>query len=113
MFSEHSPTGYTTPLPGVEQKTLVWGANTLMTEFRLQGGSELPLHSHPHEQTGYLVAGHLRLFIGAEAQDIRPGDGWCIPSGVEHRSDALEDSIAVEVFSPVREDYIPSLNRTP
>jgi quercetin dioxygenase-like cupin family protein len=107
MFAKHTPSDYLKPLPGVEQKTLVWGKNTLMAEFRLACGSVLPRHSHPHEQTGYLVSGHLRLYLADEAQEVRPGDSWCVPEGAEHGADALEDSVAVEVFSPVREDYIP------
>lgn len=78
-----------------------------MTEFRLRKGSVLPRHAHPHEQTGYLVQGHLRLRIGTETFEVRPGDSWCIPGGVEHGAQILEDSVAVEVFSPVREDYLP------
>ncbi len=89
-------------------KTLCYGARTLMTEIVLERGSILPLHSHPHEQTGYLVKGHIRLRIGAKEHEVGAGDSWCIPSGVSHGAQILEDSIAVEVFSPVREDYLPA-----
>jgi quercetin dioxygenase-like cupin family protein len=47
------------------------------------------------------------LYIGGEPHDVHPGDSWCIPGGVEHAADALENTVAVEVFSPVREDYLP------
>jgi quercetin dioxygenase-like cupin family protein len=40
-----------------------------MTEFRLRKGAVLPRHSHPHEQTGYLVKGGIRLFIGTEGHE--------------------------------------------
>ncbi len=79
-----------------------------MTEFLLAEGSTLPRHSHPHEQTGYLVKGRIRLAIGEEEREMCPGDSWCIPSGVEHGALSLEDSVALEVFCPVREDYLPS-----
>lgn len=78
-----------------------------MTEFRLQKGSVLPRHSHAHEQTGYLIQGRIELIIGSHRFDTRAGDSWCIPGGVEHGADILEDSVAIEVFSPVREDYLP------
>jgi len=78
-----------------------------MTEFRLRKGAVLPRHSHPHEQTGYLIKGRLRLYIGAEEYYAHTGDSWCIPGGVEHGADILEDSVAIEVFSPVREEYVP------
>ena len=38
---------------------------------------------------------------------MEPGDSWCIPGHVEHRAEIIEDSVAIEVFSPVREDYLP------
>ena len=64
MFSSHSSDGYDEPLPGIRQKTLVFGARTLMTEFLLEKGGSLPIHSHPYEQTGYLVSGRMLLKIG-------------------------------------------------
>ena len=88
-------------------KTLCHGRRTLMTEFILERGRTLPVHSHPYEQTGYLVKGRIRLKIGDEEHDVEPGDSWCIPVDVEHGAQILEDSVAVEVFSPVREDYLP------
>jgi quercetin dioxygenase-like cupin family protein len=94
-------------LDGIERKTLVHGENTLMTEFLLRKGAVLPRHAHPHEQTGYLVKGRIRLFIGTEDYEAQVGDSWCIPGGVEHGADTLEDSVAIEVFSPVRDDYVP------
>ena len=61
---------------------------------------------HPYEQTGYLVSGHLVLTIGEDVNDVRPGDSWCIPGNVRHGAEIIEESVAVEVFSPVREDYL-------
>ncbi len=77
-----------------------------MTEFRLEKGAVLPAHSHPHEQTGYLVSGLLHLTIGAETYRVEPGGSWCIPGNVEHSAVAGDDSVAIEVFSPLREDYL-------
>lgn len=109
MFKRHSKDGYRPALEGIEQKTLVYGDKTLMVEFRLQKGATLPLHSHPHEQIGYLVKGRIRLTIGSDVHEVIPGDSWCIPGGVFHCAGIIEDSLAVEVFSPVREDYLPEI----
>jgi len=106
MFAKQNGDGYHQALAGIEQKTLVRGDKTLMVEFRLKKDAILPLHSHPHEQTGYLVAGHIRLTLGPEVQEMHPGDSWCIPGGVLHGAEIIADSVAVEVFSPVREDYL-------
>ncbi len=107
MFYKAALGGEKEPLPGITQKTLVHGEKTLFTEFRLEKGATLPSHAHPHEQTGYLVQGRIRLTIGPETFDANPGDCWCIPGGTEHGAEILEDSLAIEVFSPVRTDYLP------
>ena len=107
MFKKQSREDYIQVMEGIERKTLVYGDNTLLTEFVLKKGAILPEHSHPHEQTGYLVKGVLKLTIGSETFEVKPGDSWCIPGDTEHWADVLEDSVAIEVFSPVREDYLP------
>jgi quercetin dioxygenase-like cupin family protein len=107
MFQKGSDEGYETVFDGVTRKTLAFGARTLMTEFRLRRGSALPRHAHEHEQTGILVKGRLRLHLGDKTHDVEPGDSWCIAGGIEHGADAIDDAVAVEVFSPVRLDYLP------
>ena len=107
MFYKSNSDGYQPVLNGIKLKTLVYGEKTLLTEFHLEQGSQLPAHAHPQEQTGYLIAGRIRLFIGDEVFEVEPGDSWCVLSNVEHRAEILADSVAVEVFSPVREDYLP------
>jgi quercetin dioxygenase-like cupin family protein len=107
MFSKKSNEGFKQVLEGIKIKTLVYGDKMLFTEFRLTQGSLLPPHAHPHEQTGRLISGRIRLFIGEALFDAEPGDTWYIPGNVEHRAEILADSVAIEVFSPVREDYLP------
>lgn len=106
MFVTHTEEGYQCPLTGIEMKPLAYGDKTLLVRFRLSKGAQLPAHAHPHEQTGYLVSGRMVLYIDGEAHETGPGDSWTIPGNVEHQAQILEDSVAVEVFSPVREDYL-------
>jgi quercetin dioxygenase-like cupin family protein len=108
MFVKNNSEGYRPALAGITQKTLAYGDKSLMVEFRLQQGATLPLHAHPHEQTGYLVTGQIRLTIGAAVHDVLPGDSWCIPGDVLHGAEIIADSVAMEVFAPRREDYLPA-----
>ncbi|MFH1523469.1 MAG: cupin domain-containing protein [Chloroflexota bacterium] len=71
MFYKSNSDGYKQVLAGIKLKTLVYGDKAPLTEFHLEQGSQLPAHSHPQEQTGYLVSGRIRLFIGDEKF------GWC------------------------------------
>ena len=91
---------------GISRKTLNYGDKTLMVEIKFSEGSVVERHSHPHEQTGYLISGKIVLTIGDKTWDVFPGDSWIIPSEVPHCAEVPEKSVAVEVFSPVREDYI-------
>jgi len=94
-------------LDGIDITPLVWGEKTIMVKFNLMRGSAIPVHDHLYEQTGLLVSGLLRLTIADETFEAVAGDSWCIPAHVSHKAEALEDCVAVEIFSPLREDYLP------
>jgi quercetin dioxygenase-like cupin family protein len=108
LFYKADDSGYKKALPGITIKTLVHGEHTLLAELRMDAGSFLPGHAHIHEQTGYLVKGSMRLTIGQQTFEAEAGDSWCIPGNVEHSAKIAANSIAIEVFSPVREDYLPN-----
>ena len=110
MFYKRKTEGYKQVLEGIKLKTLVYGDKTLFTEFLLEKDRQLPKHAHPQEQTGYLVSGRIRLTIGEETFEVEPGDSWCVPGNIDHRAEILADSVAIEVFSPVREDYLMYLS---
>lgn len=95
MFNKSSAGGYSKPLEGIEMKALVHGEKTLLAEFKLQKGSIVRSHSHPHEQTGYLVSGQVKFSVGSEGILCNPGDSWCIVGDKEHGTEALQDSVLV------------------
>lgn len=94
-------------LEGIEYKTLTHGERTSLSVFNLKKGSTIPKHSHPHEQTGYVVAGRMIFTIADERFLAETGDSWNIPGNAEHDVEVLEDTVVIEVFSPPREDYLP------
>ncbi len=106
MFSKNNAEGYKTPIKGVQLKSLVYGEKTHLCEFKLDAGSVVPEHSHPHEQTGYLVSGKIQFVIEGKAFDAEPGDSWSVPGNVPHSAEVFQDSVIVEVFSPVRDEYL-------
>ncbi len=107
MFQKKEMGEYRRVLDGVTLKTIAHGEKTLMGSFKLSQGAQVPLHDHPHEQTGILISGRLRFTVEGAVFEAMEGDSWCIPGNVPHSAEALEDSVAVEVFAPVREDYLP------
>ena len=106
MFVKDAEKKLQSVVPGVQRKTLAVGVHTLMSKFVLAEGSELPMHKHPHEQIGFLVSGRLLLTIGEKSCELTPGDSWAVPGDVEHGAKVMEAAEAIEVFYPVRQDYL-------
>ena len=106
MFYKKDSGKYKKAFDGVTYKTLVYGDKTSLGEFFLEKGSIVPTHSHPHEQTGYMISGRMTFIIAGENHNAEPGDSWNIPGNVEHSVEVHEDSVVIEVFSPTREDYL-------
>ena len=92
-------------LPGVVRRTLTEGERMMLIEVSLAQGTVVPLHTHPHEQIGYLASGRLLWELGDERRELSAGDSWLVPSDVPHQVTALEPSVAIDVFSPPREEY--------
>jgi len=93
-------------VPGVVRRPLNYGERPLLSEVTMEAGAVVPWHSHPHEQIGYLISGRLLMEVGDEKMELGPGDTWLIPGGVPHQATAIERSLVIDVFSPVREEYI-------
>ena len=107
MFTKNNARNFRPLIDGVTMRPLVFEDKSLLCEFKMEKGHLLPKHSHPYEQTGYLISGKLKFRIDKEHYLAEPGDSWCVPENVEHEVEVLEDSLAVEVFIPVRNEYLP------
>ena len=111
MISINSDKNYTKILEGIHIKTLVHGEETLMSKFFLSKDAVLPEHNHSYEQTGYLISGKIILYIDSRKNEINQGDSWCIPKNISHKAEIVENSVALEIFSPPREDYKKFLDK--
>jgi len=89
----------------VVRRTMTDGERLMLIEGTMETGAIVPEHTHPHEQTGYLVSGRMTFEIGDETRDLKAGDCWMVPSNVPHKVTALEPCVFVDVFSPPREEY--------
>jgi len=92
-------------LPGLTRKTLAQSQTMMICEFKFDAQVTIPIHTHPHDQVGYLVEGHVEMTIDGKKFDLVKGDSYSAPSNVPHGVLTLEPSIIVDTFSPPREDY--------
>ena len=71
----------------------------------IEAGSELPLHSHVHEQTTEVIEGELEMTCNGVTKVYKPGMIITIPSNVIHGGRAITRCKLTDIFCPVREDY--------
>lgn len=90
--------------PGVTRRA-VWLDHVMLTFFEFEAGAVVPEHAHPHEQITYVIQGALEFTLGDETRVLHAGDGAAIPSNMPHRAVALEPSLVLDGWSPIREDY--------
>ncbi|HEY1307206.1 MAG TPA: cupin domain-containing protein [Vicinamibacterales bacterium] len=87
-------------------RKIVSGDREMLAQTYLKRGALVPLHSHPSEQMTYVLQGALRFLVDGEEVIVREGEVIHIPSGAPHQAEALEDTFELDVFSPIREDWI-------
>ena len=92
-------------LKGVYRRTMATTDEAMLCEFFLERDSEIPPHSHMNDQVGYVIFGRIEITIGDEVRICEPGDSYAVPGGVVHSARPLVDSLAIDVFSPPRNDY--------
>ncbi len=91
------------------ERRFVHGESIMLAQLRLARGAIVPLHSHHNEQVSYILEGALKFWIGAEdGEEIVVGAGEIIhlPAHLPHKAEAIEDCVALDLFSPPREDWI-------
>lgn len=86
-------------------RQVIHGDTMTVARLYLVKGCFVPEHSHHNEQISMLEAGSLRFVIGGKEQIVKAGEVLRIPPHIPHSAEALEDSIAVDLFSPPREDW--------
>jgi quercetin dioxygenase-like cupin family protein len=106
MFRHNSEAKRVEMFPGVSRRTLNSADNSTLVEITLAKGSVVPLHNHPHEQNGYVVSGRVLFQIGDLTRELAAGDGYCARGAEPHGVTALEDSVCIDIFSPVRLEYL-------
>lgn len=77
-----------------------------VARFNLARGAVVPLHSHDHEQLSYVVSGKLKFHVAGEEIVVGPGEALQIPSWAEHGVDVIEDTVVIDTFAPVRQDWL-------
>ena len=87
-------------------RQVIHGEKMTLARIHLGKGSVVPLHSHVNEQMTIVEEGRLRFLLNGEEVLLEAGDMLLIPANALHLVEALEDSLALDIHSPCREDWI-------
>ncbi len=87
-------------------RKIVSGEREMLVQVYVKRGCLVPMHAHDSEQMTYVLQGALRFLIGGEEITVREGEVLHIPPGVEHQAEALEDTFELDVFSPIRQEWL-------
>ncbi|MFZ0304261.1 MAG: cupin domain-containing protein [Terracidiphilus sp.] len=82
------------------------GEKTMLARIELKKGARIPMHRHFHEQLSHVVKGALRFVLEEGEVMVREGEILAIPPNAPHEVFAVEDSVALDIFNPPRQDWI-------
>lgn len=74
-------------------------------EVLLDAGTDVPMHTHPHDQVTYVIEGRFEFTVGGETTILEPGTVALIPGGTTHGGKTLSACRVIDVFAPARADY--------
>ena len=106
MISKKKDDGIVQMREGISRQNLVNGDLTHLVKFFVEKGATMPTHSHKEEQTGYLIKGRMIMTIGGVDHELGAGDSWSIKSHIPHSVSVIENSVILDVFSPVRMEFL-------
>ncbi|GHS94894.1 cupin [Synergistales bacterium] len=91
---------------GVKRKILAYSKDLMCVENRFEAGALGKLHSHPHTQITYVVDGVFEFTIEGETKTVKKGDTMLKTDSVEHGCKCVEAGALLDIFTPLREDFV-------
>ncbi len=93
---------------GMKRQIMGYDENIMLVKASFEKGSVGVLHAHPHVQTTYVASGKFEVDVDGEKKILSAGDGFYAPSGKTHGVTCLEAGILIDVFNPMRKDFLKS-----
>ncbi len=91
---------------GVSRRVLAYTDQLMIVEVNFEAGGVGSVHTHPHCQNTYVKSGRFQFTIDGEAVEVGPGDTIAFPSAIPHGTLCLEAGTLLDIFTPMREDFV-------
>lgn len=106
IFISNHEVPYEPVAPGVKRKIMGYDERLMLVRVEFEKGGIGALHSHYHSQISSIESGIFEVEIGAEKKVLKTGDAFYIPPNVVHGVVCLEQGVLIDMFSPMREDFV-------
>ena len=106
VFIENADIPWQKMSEGVRRKIMAYDERLMVVKVEFQSGGIGPLHQHYHTQITHVESGVFQVEIGDEKKLLSAGDAFYIPPNVMHGAVCIEAGVLIDVFSPMREDFI-------
>lgn len=91
---------------GMTRRVMAYNEEIMAVENTFETGAIAPVHSHVHAQIAYVVEGVFDFEIAGEIRTVKKGDSLMLASNVPHGCVCLEAGIVLDVFTPMRKDFV-------
>jgi quercetin dioxygenase-like cupin family protein len=105
-FSEDSSLSWENVSEGVQRKILAYNADLMMVKVAFKAGSIGAIHQHVHTQITYVESGVFEASVDGQQRVLRAGDTFLASSNIWHGVVCQEAGVLVDVFNPMREDFV-------
>ena len=106
FFAQANAGEATVLAPGNTRRVLIHTPELMQVEFGFDKGAVGALHSHPHIQVSYVAEGAFEVTIDGQTAVVGTGGSFIVPSGLVHGVLALEKGRLIDVFTPLRADFL-------
>jgi quercetin dioxygenase-like cupin family protein len=106
VFIENAYLSWEQVDPGVSRKIMAYDEKLMLVKVKFETGGIGTLHQHPHSQISHVESGMFEVEIDGQKKVLNAGDAFYIPPNVMHGAVCLEAGVLIDVFSPMREDFI-------
>jgi quercetin dioxygenase-like cupin family protein len=91
---------------GIKRKVMAYDEKLMLVKVEFVQGAVAPLHQHHHSQITHVESGLFEVEIDGNKKLLKPGDAYYIPSNALHGCVCKEAGVLIDVFSPMREDFV-------
>lgn len=91
---------------GIKRKVMAYDNQMMVVKVAFEAGGIGAMHSHPHTQASYVASGKFDITIDGKTKTLKGGDVYFVPSDLVHGAVCLEPGELIDVFHPLREDFL-------